>query len=269
MEGADGESDGGNVGFMKTLIEIHGLCAGYDGKEVLHDVNLTVYENDFLGVIGPNGGGKTTLMRCLLGLLQPAKGEIVRLDDNLRIGYLPQQNLLDRRFPITVLQVVLSGLAGSKSKHLSFSSADKEDAFRIITQMGLEGLENHSIGALSGGQLQRALLGRALISHPRLLILDEPATYLDHNFQSRLSELLAQVNRSGCAIILVSHDVGSVLSQVKNIACVNRCLHYHSAADVDAGWLQQQLGCPIDLLGHGHFPHRVVANHSESCGQCQ
>ena len=120
--------------------------------------------------------------------------------------------------------------------------------------MGLEGLESRSIGQLSGGQLQRALLGRAIISDPAVLILDEPSTYIDKRFEARLYELLA-------AIILVSHDIGTVLQQVKSIACVNETLDYHPDTGVTTEWLERNFNCPIELLGHGTLPHRVLGEH--------
>ena len=126
--------------------------------------------------------------------------------------------------------------------------------------MGLEGMEERAIGALSGGQLQRALLGRAIISDPEVVILDEPSTYIDKRFEARLYELLAEINRE-CAIILVSHDIGTVLQQVKSIACVNETLDYHPDTGVTEEWLERNFHCPIELLGHGALPHRILGEH--------
>lgn len=253
---------------MNPLITIEHLCAGYEGKEILHDICLTISEKDFLGIIGPNGGGKTTLIRCLLGLLKPFSGTItyhkkaMQVGNALPIGYLPQYQMFDKRFPITVQEVVLSGFCGALKMGKAFSQEQKDRAFYEIEKMGLKGYESFSLNQLSGGEMQRVLLARALVSSPHLLILDEPSTYLDAHSQSRLYELLQEINKD-CAIVLVSHDVGSVLRSVKNIACVNRDLHYHPAESVDSAWLQGNLGCPIDLLGHGKFPHRVVEEHED------
>ena len=243
-----------------SLLSIRGLSAAYDGRTVLHDVNLEVYERDFLGIIGPNGGGKTTLIKCILGLLRPTGGEIVKHHEPLTTGYLPQYNSIDRSFPISVLEVILSGLSSKKSLISRFDDPQREKARQVILRVGLEGLEHRAIGQLSGGQLQRALLGRAIISDPQLLILDEPSTYIDKRFEARLYQLLAEINRD-CAIILVSHDIGTVLQQVKNIACVNETLDYHPAASVNTEWLERNFNCPIELLGHGALPHRVLGPH--------
>ena len=250
---------------MQPLIEIQHLNAGYDGRTVLRDVDLTVYDRDFLGIIGPNGGGKTTLIRCILGLLKPQSGTIAfhpQKDKQapLAIGYLPQYASIDRKFPITVQEVILSGLSSRKGLSARYSADERERAARVIARMGLEGMEQKAIGALSGGQLQRVLLGRAIVSDPEVVILDEPATYLDRRFEARLYELLAEINRD-CAIILVSHDIGTVLQQVKNIACVNETLDYHPAASVNTEWLERNFNCPIELLGHGTLPHRVLGEH--------
>ena len=242
------------------LLSIRGLSAAYDGRTVLHDVDLEVYEHDFLGIIGPNGGGKTTLIKCILGLLRPTGGEIIKYHEPLTTGYLPQYNSIDRSFPISVLEVVLSGLSSKKSLTGRFNDRHREKARQVIHRMGLEGLEHRAIGQLSGGQLQRALLGRAIISDPQLLILDEPSTYIDKRFEARLYQLLAEINRD-CAIILVSNDIGTVLQQVKNIACVNETLDYHPAASVNTEWLERNFNCPIELLGHGTLPHRVLGEH--------
>ena len=253
---------------MKPIIEIKNLSAGYDGRTVLHDVNLSIYERDFLGIIGPNGGGKTTLIKCILGLLKPTGGEIIfhtsekasTKTTSTFLGYLPQYNSIDRKFPISVEEVILSGLSIQKSLTSRFTPEQKEKGKQIIARMGLEGLESRSIGQLSGGQLQRALLGRAIISDPAVLILDEPSTYIDKRFEARLYELLAEINKE-CAIILVSHDIGTVLQQVKSIACVNETLDYHPDTGVTTEWLERNFNCPIELLGHGTLPHRVLGEH--------
>ena len=240
------------------IIEIKNLSAGYDNRTVLHDVNLTIYERDFLGIIGPNGGGKTTLIKCILGLLKPTAGEILYhtdspspevagsqclpLNTRLSMGYLPQYSSIDRKFPIT--------------RH-------REKARHVIARMGLEGMEQRAIGALSGGQLQRALLGRAIISDPQVVILDEPSTYIDKRFEARLYELLTEINEE-CAIILVSHDIGTVLQQVKSIACVNETLDYHPDTGVTEEWLERNFNCPIELLGHGTLPHRILGEHKHA-----
>ena len=273
------------------LIEIKNLSAGYDNRTVLRNVNLTVYDRDFLGIIGPNGGGKTTLIKCILGLLKPTTGEILYSDKRfvasdkqrgtaqrpalttnrsvLKMGYLPQYNSIDRKFPITVEEVILSGLSSQKSLISRFTATHREKARQVIARMGLEGLEKRAIGALSGGQLQRALLGRAIISDPALVVLDEPSTYIDKRFEARLYELLAEINHD-CAIVLVSHDIGTVLQQVKSIACVNETLDYHPDTGVSEEWLERNFNCPIELLGHGALPHRILAEHKhgDGCGCC-
>jgi zinc transport system ATP-binding protein len=242
-----------------TLLEIKKLSAGYDGRTVLKEVNLIVHRSDFLGIIGPNGGGKTTLMKCILGLLKPTAGEILRAPA-LKIGYLPQYTTIDRKFPISVEEVILSGLSSQKSLTSRFTAEQREKARSVITHMGLEGLEHRPIGELSGGQMQRALLGRAVISDPELVILDEPNTYIDKRFEARLYELLAEINHTS-AIILVSHDIGTVLQQVKSIACVNETLDYHPDTGITNEWLERNFNCPIELLGHGTLPHRVLGEH--------
>ena len=242
----------------EVLIKIRDLSAGYDGRLVLRNVNLNVYDRDFLGIIGPNGGGKTTLIKCILGLSKPSGGEIICRP--LTMGYLPQYSSIDRKFPITVEEVILSGLSSKKSLTSRFTSEHREKALSVIARMGLEGMEKRAIGALSGGQLQRALLGRAIISDPEAGSLDEPSTYIDKRFEARLYELLAEINKD-CAIILVSHDIGTVLQQVKSIACVNETLDYHPDTGITEEWLERNFNCPIELLGHGTLPHRILGEH--------
>lgn len=249
----------------QPLIQLTNIAAAYERKTVLEHVNLTIYEHDFLGVIGPNGGGKTTLMKIILGLLKPAGGQVRFFShgeevSEISMGYLPQYNSIDKKFPISVYDVVLSGLNRQKSLFHSFTKEQHEQVRQVIARMGLEGLEQRAIGQLSGGQLQRALLGRALVSDPQVVILDEPNTYIDKRFEAKLYSLLEEINRER-AIVLVSHDIGTVLQNVKTIACVNGTLDYHPDTEIPSEWLEEHFGCPIELLGHGNLPHRVLKCH--------
>ena len=247
------------------IIQISELYAAYDEKTVLKNVNLSVYERDFLGIIGPNGGGKTTLIKNILGLHQPQKGKIRfykagKEVPEINMGYLPQYNNIDKKFPISVYEVILSGLSKQKSIFQKYSNEQHELVRQMIVRMGLEGMDKRAIGELSGGQLQRALLGRALVSNPEVIILDEPNTYIDKRFEAKLYSLLEDINKER-AIILVSHDIGTVLKNVKTIACVNETVHYHPHTEVPTEWLEEHFGCPIEMLGHGTFPHRVLKCH--------
>ena len=247
-------------------MEINNVSASYNKQLVLKQVSLQVWKDDFLGIIGPNGGGKTTLLKIILGLMKPVSGEITCFDQgkpvsSLKIGYLPQNNPIDKRFPINVFEVVASGQTGEKPRFRNFSAEQKERVFRLIHQMGLASFAGRAIGELSGGQLQRVLLARAIVSRPQLLILDEPNTYVDKMFESQFYELLGEINKD-TAIILVSHDVGTLLAMVKNVACVNETLYYHSGADLSDEWLGKTYACPIEVVRHGDFPHRVLKNHT-------
>lgn len=252
---------------MNKIIEVSSLEASYGEKKVLTNVNLTIREKDYLGIIGPNGGGKTTFVRCLLGLKSDYSGSIKFFhegvaSDHIEMGYLPQYNAIDKSFPISVREVVLSGMNRRRPIIGGYSRQQKERADEIIEEMGLQGFADRQIGALSGGQIQRALLGRAIISNPEVVILDEPSTYIDKYYETKLYELLDKINQH-CAIILVSHDIGTVLQNVKSIACINGTLDYHEDTGISEEWLTRNFNCPIDLLGHGNLPHRILKNHSD------
>ena len=252
-----------------VLIKLDGVSAGYDGTIVLRHADLTVNDRDFIGVIGPNGGGKTTLVKLLLGQISPATGTVKRSERLERIGYLPQADSTDRAFPIPVKEVVLSGLQSTKGIFGHYGKEDRLKAAEIMARCGISHLADKLAGELSGGQLQRAFLCRALVSAPQLLILDEPNTYVDSKFASELYELLRELNES-MAIIVVSHDVGTIASYVKSIACVNGCLHYHNSNIISQEDLDRY-ECPILLVTHGDVPHTVLETHKHTehcrCGQ--
>jgi zinc transport system ATP-binding protein len=241
------------------LIEIKNFTIGYDSQKVLDNVNLAISSNDFIGVIGPNGGGKTTLIKAILGLLSGWSGTITSSLDQSKMGYLPQQNPFDKEFPITVNEVVLSGLAGKKGLFKKYTQSDFIRADELMNQAGVGKLKSKSIGKLSGGQMQRTLLCRALMNEPELLILDEPSTFVDNQFENELFEWLKKLNEK-IAILMVSHDIGTISSHVKTIACVNYHLHYHSSNKITAEQLAHY-NCPIQIISHGTIPHQVLATH--------
>lgn len=248
---------------MKPLIEIKNLTVKYDDYVALENVSMRIDENDFIGVIGPNGGGKTTLLKAILGLVGPSSGSLVFSeafnDRGSNIGYLPQVNKFDHRFPITVYEVVVSGLARRNNWLRGSHKADKVKAMAMLGEMGIEHLAHKPIGELSGGQMQRVFLSRALVSSPRLLILDEPDTYVDNNFETELYSKLVEVNQR-MAIVLVSHDVGTISAHVKSIACVNKALHYHPS-NIISPELLAAYNCPIQMITHGEVPHTVLGAH--------
>jgi len=249
---------------MDSLVEIRNLSAGYGQNIVLRDVNLSIQPFDFVGVIGPNGGGKTTLLKALLGLLSPISGEInfseaMTEGNSHRIGYLPQINNIDRKFPVTVFDVVRSGLMSRKRLTGRYNSEENDRANDLMSEMGISGIRMKAIGELSGGQIQRALLCRALVNSPKLLILDEPNTYVDNRFERELYEKLKVLNEK-LAILLVSHDLGTISTYVKSYACVNGSLHYHSGNKVTPELLKSY-ECPIQIISHGEIPHTVLYNH--------
>ncbi|HOG19477.1 MAG TPA: ABC transporter ATP-binding protein [Salinivirgaceae bacterium] len=242
------------------LLSIKNLTVGYGEKPILSGINLDVFKNDFIGIVGPNGGGKTTLLKAIVGLIKPVEGEIV-FNTKSPVGYLPQMNQHDNRFPIPVNEVVLSGLFGEKGIFKRFTKADFKKAEYWLEFAGIKGFAKKKYGSLSGGERQRVLLCRALISDPDLLILDEPNTFVDNKFEGELYELLKQLNETK-AIMIVSHDLGTISTYVKSIACVNRDLHHHKSNIIT----QQQLesyNCPIQLITHGTVPHTVLLNHDE------
>jgi len=245
-----------------TLLEMSSVSVSYGNFIALQDVGLKVYENDFIGVIGPNGGGKTTLLKVILGLVKPVKGKLIfnpGLPGRSKIGYLPQISTGDNNFPVTVMDVILSGLMMHKGVASFMSSPDRKRADRVIDELGLAELSDSSLSELSGGQLQRVFLGRAVIGDPKLLLLDEPGNFVDANFENDFYEKLRLLNRR-MAILMVSHDIGTISAHIKSFACVNRHLHYHPSSEISNDDLMAY-GCPIQLITHGEVPHTVLKKH--------
>jgi zinc transport system ATP-binding protein len=231
---------------MQSIIQLQNVTTGYDAKIALKDVSLNINARDFLGIIGPNGGGKTTLVKVILGLLKPKQGQVKYFREGkevneITMGYLPQHSEIDHTFPISVYDTILSGLSRQKSLLRPFTREQRGMVDEIVNQLQLNGLDKRHIGALSGGQLQRVLLARAIVSKPEVVILDEPNTYIDQQFQSQMYQILLDINRD-CAIVMVSHNVKSILQNAKEVAYVNQILHYYSNTDISESELQQCSG---------------------------
>ena len=218
------------------LLSLHDVSVSYDGtKNALNNVSFDNYSDDFIGIIGPNGGGKTTLVKAIIGTVSHT-GIIEFADgigvDNGTIGYLPQQDNFDKSFPITVQEVIFSGLL-SRRIYLRIGRNEKEKAAALMELTGITTMGDKPIGEVSGGEMQKALLCRALISNPRLLILDEPANFVDARFEKELYDILKRLSTQ-MAIIMVSHDIGSVMEYVNSIVCVNRTAHRYPTHDLTA-----------------------------------
>lgn len=246
-----------------NLVTLRDAGVAYDGYEALEHVDLQIADRDFLGVIGPNGGGKTTLVKAILGTV-PHTGcieyapELFRGRERL-IGYMPQISDFDRAFPISLFETVLSGLQGRRGFFARYGAEDRKKAMRLLDEAGISGLAKCPIGEVSGGQMQRALLCRAVISDPRLLILDEPTNFVDNRFEKELYRMLRELNER-MAIVMVSHDLGTISSVVKEIVCVNRCVHRHHSNKLTEEQLRNY-DCPIQVLSHGAVPHTVLEHH--------
>lgn len=214
-----------------SIVSLKNVTVKYGSYTAIESANLEIFEGDFIGIIGPNGGGKTTLIKTILGSV-PYSGEITlspTLFDNGRrlIGYLPQQTTFDRQFPISVIEVVLSGLQSQKGFSRRYKTEERNKVLQLLDNMGISSIAGRQIGEISGGQMQRVLLCRAIIAEPKLLILDEPTNFVDKRFESELYDILRELNKQ-MTIVMVSHDVHNISSAVKSIVCVNRTIHRHN-----------------------------------------
>jgi zinc transport system ATP-binding protein len=248
----------------QEMISIRHLWAGYEHEQVLEDVNLTVYEGDFVGLIGPNGGGKTTLVKVLLGLLPPRRGEVRIVGQAVAkgrryIGYVPQIAEFDRDFPVNVWEVTRMGRLGRRGLLQRLHREDDEVVAQALREVNMLELRDRPIGELSGGQRQRVYIARALASEPEILILDEPTSSVDPQVSVSIYELLNELN-AHVTIMLITHDVSVMSSYVKTVGCLNRHLFYHNDAELTPEMLEQAYQCPVDLIAHG-VPHRVFAEH--------
>ncbi|MBN2571105.1 MAG: metal ABC transporter ATP-binding protein [Ignavibacteriales bacterium] len=249
---------------MKIIVELRNIFVHYRNNLILEDINLKIYEKDFLGIIGPNGGGKTTLLKTILGIIKPTAGQVLLcegLEKQNCFGYVPQTSHIDYMFPISVLDVVKTGRL-SKNKLLKrYNTNDLDTAVDSLEKMDLSKYHNNLFGSLSGGEKQRVLIARALTTNPKILLLDEPTSNVDSKVGHHFYELLNELNKE-ITIIMVSHDIGAISQNVKKVACLNKKLVYHDSKEISKEMLEKVYHCPIDLIAHG-VPHRVFPVHKE------
>ncbi|MBI4965768.1 MAG: ABC transporter ATP-binding protein [Desulfomonile tiedjei] len=237
-----------------SAISIKGLWFSYDSHAVLEDVNLSIPQGDFVSVVGPNGGGKTTLLKLILGLLRPTRGEVrvFGVAPGLarpRIGYMPQHSQLDSQFPATVMDVALMGRLGHERRYGPYSRKDKQIVSGALDQVGLYGMRKQSFSSISGGQRQRLLIARALACEPDLLLLDEPAASLDMVMEGDLYELLRTLNQR-LTVVMVSHDLGFVSRVVKSVICVKRKVLMHPTSEITGEIINDIYGSPMRMVRH-------------------
>jgi len=255
----------------EPIVEMRDLWLSLKGRPILEAVDLTLEEGDYLGLIGPNGSGKTTLLRVILGLLSPDRGTVRVFGQEPaqargRIGYVPQYTRFDADFPMSVLDVVLMGRLAGRGLFRRQSDGDRDVALSSLEKVEMTDLAGRQIGKLSGGQLQRVMIARALAVEPRLLLLDEPTASLDTRVGVSVYELLKALSRE-VTLVLVSHDIGVISRYVRTVACLNRRLYYHRSKEITPEMFEAAYGCPVDLVAHGHA-HRVLADHLvEEAGQ--
>jgi len=246
------------------LIDIRNVSFSYGETPVLRHIDLQIVKGEFLGIVGPNAGGKSTLLKLVLGLIEPQSGSIRVLGHepaqaSRQLGYVPQYPSFPRDFPISVEQVVLLGRIGMHKHNGLFASliperntaADREAARQALAEVEADNLAQRQISSLSGGQLQRVLLARALVSDPQALILDEPTANIDQRLESDIFDLLQRLNER-MTILVVSHDIGFVSTYVNRVACINGTLVCHHTDSIDGQVIQELYGENVRMVAHTH-----------------
>ena len=246
-------------------IGLQNITAGYENDIIIENINCNIYDGDFFGIIGPNGGGKSTLLKLILGLIPPIKGTIEIYGQppktgRKNIGYVPQYSEYDKHYPISVWEVVLMGRRNILGMHPMYASEDKNATLDALKKVDMLEYKKRHISELSGGQRQRVFIARALASNPKILLLDEPTASIDKDLQSNFYNLLKELNKT-VTILLVTHDIGVISSFVNRVACLNHFMFTHDDEKmITKEMLEKTYSCPVELIAHG-VPHRVFDDH--------
>ena len=241
---------------MTVLIKLENVSFSYGGATVLQDIDLEIEQGEFLGLVGPNAGGKSTLLKLMLGLIKPSRGRVTLFGKSprtgrVRIGYCPQYTQFSRNYPITVEEVVLLGRLGKARILGGYSKQDREIARSAMRSTEVESIRTENISDLSGGQLQRVLIARALACEPEVLILDEPTANIDQRVEVDIFQLLKQFNER-MTIIVVSHDIGFISEYVTRVACLNRTLVCHETSELTGESIEHLYGSHVSMIEHNH-----------------
>lgn len=237
-----------------SVVVFDKVSFAYEAWPVLEEVSFAIDEREFFAIIGPNGGGKTTILKLILGLLRPRQGTVTVLGASAgkqagRIGYVPQSARMEKDFPITVAETVMLGRLGPRSFTPFFSERDRAAACEAMAAVDILPLKDRLFDELSGGQKQRTLIARSLVSEPALLLLDEPVSSVDSAVERDIYALLQELNKK-MAIVIVSHDLGFVSSYVRRVACVNRHLVVEEASAMTQGTIDGQYHSHMHMVGH-------------------
>ena len=251
----------------KTIVELANVWVWRGGNLALRDVTLNIEEGKFIGLMGPNGGGKTTLLKTIVGLIRPDRGKVrVSGPASKTIGYVPQEEHVDPQFPVTARDVVEMGLYGPLGMFPRIARRERERIDRALRSVGMEEHASRRFGELSGGQKQRVFIARGIVAEPRLLLLDEPTTGVDakarDDFYRVLSTLMTDLSLT---IILASHDLEVVPTRVDEIICINQTIFVHAPPDQvrDTDGFRRAYGCELEFMMHGRHPHRVIEEHRD------
>ncbi|ABL66463.1 metal ABC transporter ATP-binding protein [Chlorobium phaeobacteroides] len=252
----------------RVLVDCDRLSVVLDGSRVLDNLTLQVCEGDFLGIVGPNGGGKTTLLRVILGLQKPSDGTVTVFDKEpgqspSRTGYVPQHLVFDRDFPISVRDMVLMGRLSGKKPLQQYTKSDRERVDEALETVGMSALKSRRIGVLSGGELQRTLIARALAGDPELLLLDEPTASVDPVMKTSIYDLLDRLKKQ-LTIVLVTHDTGTISRHVSRVVCLNcsMVLRENPLATLSGRDIQKSYPYDVDLLLHHQESSRSLPEKS-------
>jgi zinc transport system ATP-binding protein len=247
-------------------VHVEDVWVSFEGHTVLEAIDLAVDEKDFYAIIGPNGGGKTTLLRVILGLIHPDRGRVTiygkpPAESQDIFGYVPQIPALDPDMPLTVEDVVLMGRISKANYLRRFTASDRRIVRETLERVGMAQLRSRQIGKLSGGQFQRIMIARALATQPKILILDEPTSSLDTTIEENIYELLKKLSHE-IAILMVTHDIGVISQYVQRVACLNKRMFTHGTKEITRDMIEATYECPVDLIAHG-IAHRVLDDHEK------
>lgn len=248
------------------IVRLEDVTVYFDGEKVLDRVDFSVKKDDYVGIIGPNGGGKTTLLKVILGLIIPDSGRVSILGmppekGRKFVGYVPQFTEFDKVFPISVQEFVLMGRLPNSPLMKRFGEGDRRKTEEVLKRVDLLHLKDRQLGVLSGGERQRAFIARALATDPKILLMDEPTANIDVKMEKGFYDLLTELHKE-IAIVLVSHDISVITVNVGKIACLNKQLFMHDPSELDEEILEKTYGCPVEMIAHG-VPHRVLKHHHE------